>query len=187
MAKKKRRINYGGRGKIDMSRHKDIVERYKSGLTCAEIGRQVNLTRERVRQILKIYGITPSEDNANAENIMLTKVKHEVERAVRDGEIISKIDAWTRYFKNGHEKAKISYHRFVQLADKYNIKFTDLGTILSERIAAAKLRGRPILTRELLRTEYIDNGLSQGDIAKKYGYSQAYISKLAIKYKLQKR
>jgi excisionase family DNA binding protein len=57
---------------VNSSRDEQIISLRESGLTYAEIGRRLSLTRERVRQIIKGKSTTKKKPDHNNPNALLT-------------------------------------------------------------------------------------------------------------------
>lgn len=75
------------------NRNRDIVERFLSGQTYAQIGRKYELTRERVRQILKKKGYTRWDGGSYLTACKRNQqIEHERELACRERTGLSRRD-----------------------------------------------------------------------------------------------
>lgn len=56
--------------KITFDEYPVIAEKYKSGLTLSEIGKEYGVSRERIRQILSLFGLTRVDGGSSTRSIL---------------------------------------------------------------------------------------------------------------------
>ena len=146
---------------IDRQKRNELIVRlYDAGLTGTEIGRQMGLTRERVRQILKRYGRDfKLKVQARTQKIVEIYQSDPTITAIEAVKAVGLSPYNARRMTRGVMGLPYDHSLFTH--SRYNQKHGI---------------DRVHLSREFLEHEYIVLNKSTNDLAKEYGFRQSTIS-----------
>jgi hypothetical protein len=69
---------------INKTKHQEIINKFKSGINLPTIGKELNVSRQWISQVLKQNGINPREYNRNNLNQKLNILSIKVNRDLKD-------------------------------------------------------------------------------------------------------
>lgn len=117
-----------------MSRESDMIDMYVSGLTYREIGEIYGVSRQRIHQILKPFGITWVDGGAHLiSQKRLAEYEARLEAKIQDKYQITLSD-YREFMANGYKYSWIrayQNHRNNHKKDGYNLSFKDWWEFLS--------------------------------------------------------
>lgn len=146
---------------IDRQKRNELIVRlYDAGFTGAEIGRQMGLTRERVRQILKRYG-RDFKLKVQARTQKIVEI-YQSDPAITATEVAKAVGlAPCNRGRITRRVVGLPYNHSLLTHSRYNQKHGI---------------DRVHLSKEFLEHEYIVLNKSTNDLAKEYGFRQSSIT-----------
>lgn len=134
--------------RADTSRDKDMCERWVRGETLETIGAVYNVTRERVRQILKRYNHNAQTGGQHVAAERKRKLKAERIRARRE--------------KTAQREYGIDYKTLVALKNKYGSDLANYYRVQSTHVKSGKYPYKPGIKWKINFKEYCDIWLKYG-------------------------
>jgi DNA-binding CsgD family transcriptional regulator len=101
------RFCHGNQGLRDISRGEKMASMYRQGLTLEKIGQTFNITRERVRQILKKQGITRLHGGQSKSS----QAKKSAKRAKLDARYLARLGITCQQWSELHGTGLLSAYR----------------------------------------------------------------------------
>lgn len=102
---------------INKTRHQEIINKFKLGVNLPTIGKELNISRQRVSQVLKQNGINPREYNRKNLNQKLDILSIKINRDLKDNLTPRQI---VKKYKLGHYYIQLLMERNIDLTIKTN-------------------------------------------------------------------